>query len=134
MIKKYELAIINFNKAIVADSRRPIYYYNLAQCYSALDDKQKYVQYMNMALQITPVTYQDYIDLSCIYYNTGKISLAVKMLQNGIATYPDTKQLYLALLSLYDSIDDNAGYNNMKNIIESRFNSDEQKKTFKLFN
>ena len=133
MLKKYELSIQNFNKAIVADSRRPIYYYNLAQCYKALDEKQKYVQYMNMALQITPVTYQDYIDLSCIYYNTGKITLAVKMLQSGISVYPDTKQLYLALLSLYDRIDDNAGYNTTKNIIETRFNSDEQKKTFKLF-
>lgn len=128
MLKRYETAILNFNKAIVADNRRPIYYYNLSQVYKALDDKQKYVQYLNTALQITPVTYQDYIDLSCIYYNISKISLAIKTLENGISVYPNAKPLYMALMSLYERLDDNAGYNNTKNLIESRFNSNEQKK------
>ena len=128
MLKRYELAIVNFNKAIVADNRRPIYYYNLSQTYKALDEKQKYVQYLNTALQITPVTYQDYIDLSCIYFNTSKVNAAIQTLENGIDAYPDAKPLYLALMNLYEHLDDNAGYNNTKNLIESRFNSNEQKK------
>ncbi len=133
MLKRYELAVTNFNKAIVADSRRPIYYYNLAQCYEALDDKKKYVQYMNIAMQIVPITYQDYIDLSCIYYNTSKINSAIKILETGIEVNPDSKPLYMALMSLYQQINDNVNYNNIKNTIESRFNSDEQKKTFRMF-
>ena len=133
-LKRYELAVTNFNKAIVADSRRPIYYYNLAQAYEALGDKKKYVQYMNLAIQIVPVTYQDYIDLSCIYYNTGKINSAIKILESGIEANPDAKPLYLALMGLYDQINDNTNYNIIKNNIEMRFNSNEQKKTFKLFN
>lgn len=133
MLKRYELAVTNFNKAIVADSRRPIYYYNLAQCYEALDDKKKYVQYMNIAMQIVPITYQDYIDLSCIYYNTSKINSAIKILETGIEVNPDSKPLYMALMSLYQQINDNLNYNNIKNTIESRFNSDEQKKTFRMF-
>lgn len=128
MLKRYELAILNFNKAIVADNRRPIYYYNLSQTYKALDEKQKYVQYLNTALQITPVTYQDYIDLSCIYYNTSKINLAIKTLENGIETNPNSKPLYLALMNLYQRLEDNSGYNNTKNLIEAKFNSNEQKK------
>ena len=131
-LKRYELAIINFNKAIVLDNKRAIYYYNLAQCYKQLDDKNNYVKYMNTALQVTPVLYQDYIDLSCIYYNTGKINLAVKMLQDGIQANPDSKPLYLALFNLYDRLDDQAGYNYIKSEIESRFNSDEKKKTIKF--
>ena len=87
---------------------------------------------MNTALQVTPVLYQDYIDLSCIYYNTGKVNLAVKMLQDGIQAIPNNKPLYLALLNLYDRHDDEAGYNYIKSEIESRFNSDEKKKTFKF--
>ncbi len=134
MLRRYELAISNFNKAIVADNRRPIYYYNLAQCYDALDEKRKYVQYMNLAIQIVPVTYQDYIDLSCIYYNTGKNNSAIKILETGIEAYPDAKPLYLALLGLYERLDDNTNYNNLKYTIEKRFNTNEQKKTFKLFN
>ena len=133
MLNKYELAITNFNKAIVIDSRRPIYYYNLAQCYKALDEKKKYVQYMNIAVQIVPVTSQDYIDLSCIYYNTSKNSLAVKILENGIEAYPNSKPIYMALLNLYDKIGDKNGYNYIKETMEMRFNSNEQKKTFKLF-
>ena len=131
-LRRYELAIINFNKAIVLDNKRAIYYYNLAQCYKQIDDKNNYVKYMNTALQVTPVIYQDYIDLSCIYYNTGKVNLAVKMLQDGIQAIPNNKPLYLALLNLYDRLDDQAGYNYIKSEIESRFNSDEKKKTFKF--
>ena len=134
MLKRYELAITNFNKAIVLDSNRAIYYYNLAQCYDALGEKKKYVQYMNLAIQIVPVTYQDYIDLSCIYYNTSKTSSAVKILESGIAAYPDAKPIYLALMGLYERIGDTLNYNIIKNKIETRFNTDEQKKTFKLFN
>ncbi len=133
MLKKFEPAVTNFNKAIVADNHRPIYYYNLAQAYDSLGDKRKYVQYMNLAIQISPLTYQDYIDLSCIYYNTSKTSAAIKILENGIETYPDAKPLYMALMGLYDSIDDNISYNNIKNTIESRFNTYDKKKTFKLF-
>ncbi len=131
-LRRYELAIINFNKAIVLDNKRAIYYYNLAQCYKQIDDKNNYVKYMNTALQVTPVLHQDYIDLSCIYYNTGKVNLAVKMLQDGIQAIPNNKPLYLALLNLYDRLDDQAGYNYIKSEIESRFNSDEKKKTFKF--
>lgn len=131
-LRRYEMAIINFNKAIVLDNKRAIYYYNLAQCYKQIDDKNNYVKYMNTALQVTPVLYQDYIDLSCIYYNTGKVNLAVKMLQDGIQAIPNNKPLYLALLNLYDRLDDQAGYNYIKSEIESRFNSDEKKKTFKF--
>ena len=131
-LRRYELAIINFNKAIVLDNKRAIYYYNLAQCYKQIDDKNNYVKYMNTALQVTPVVYQDYIDLSCIYYNTGKVNLAIKMLQDGINANSNSKPLYLALLNLYDRLDDQAGYNYIKSEIESRFNTDEKKKTFKF--
>lgn len=131
-LRRYELAIINFNKAIVLDNKRAIYYYNLAQCYKQIDDKNNYVKYMNTALQVTPVLYQDYIDLSCIYYNTGKVNLSVKMLQDGIQANPNSKPLYLALLNLYDRLDEQAGYNYIKSEIESRFNTDEKKKTFKF--
>ena len=134
MLKRYELAVTSFNRAIVADNRRAIYYYNLAQCYDALDEKKKYVQYMNMAIQTVPTSYQDYIDLSCIYYNTSKTNAAIKILENGIEAYPDAKPIYLALMGLYDRIGDNTKYLNIKNTIEARFNSNEQKKTFKLFN
>lgn len=131
-LKRFEMAIINFNKAIVLDNRRAIYYYNLAQCYEKLDEKSKYVQYMNTALQVTPVTYQDYIDLSCIYFNTGKTSLSISTLKNGISQNQNCKPLYLALLNIYDRLDDNVGYNSIKNEIEVRFNTNEKKKAFKF--
>ncbi len=133
MLGKYEQAILYFNKAIVIDSRRAIYYYNLAQCYKALDEKRQYTQYMNMAIQIVPVTYQDYIDLSCIYYNTSKNSLAVKILEKGINVYPDAKPLYMALMGLYDRLGDKTNYNYIKDTIEMRFNTNAQKKEIKLF-
>ena len=133
-MNRYELAVINFNKAIVADNQRPIYYYNLSQCYKALDEKKKQVQYLNTAIQITPVTYQDYIDLSYIYYDTEKSNMAIRTLENGIAAYPDNKTLYLALMSLYKKLGETTKYNNIKNTIEMRFNTnEEQKKTYKLF-
>lgn len=133
MLKNYDPAVAYFNKAIVSDGHRPIYFYNLAQCYMEIGDKRRYVQYMNTALQINPLTYQDYIDLSCIYYNTSKNNLAINSLKLGIENYPNSKPLYLALLNLYARIGDKTNYNIIKNEIEMRFNTNEQKKKKQLF-
>ena len=87
---------------------------------------------MNLAIQMMPVTYQDYIDISCIYYNTGKNNIAIKTLERGIEVFPNSKPIYMALMGLYDAIGDKVNYNYIKDKIEMRFNSNEQKKTFEL--
>lgn len=120
--KNIDVAIANFNKAIELDGLRPIYYYNLAQCYKSLGDKKNYLKYVNTATKITPVNYQDFIDLSCIYYDNGNPSYAVNSLNNAISKYPNVKSLYLAKLKLYESLSDNLHYNETKDTIEKRFN------------
>ena len=57
----------------------------------------------------------------------------LKTLENGINTYPESKPLYMALLNLYERLGEKANYANLKNTIEMRFNTNEQKKTFQLF-
>lgn len=121
-LKNIEVSIANFNKAIELDGLRPIYYYNLAQCYKSLGDKKNYVKYINTATKITPINYQDFIDLSYIYYDNGNPSYAINSLNNAISRYPSVKSLYLAKLKIYEAISDNLHYNETKNLIEKRFN------------
>lgn len=121
-LKNIDVSIANFNKAIELDGLRPIYYYNLAQCYKSLGDKKNYVKYINTATKISPVNYQDFIDLSYIYYDNGNPSYAINSLNNAITRYPNIKSLYLAKLKIYESLSDNLNYNETKDLIEKRFN------------
>lgn len=121
-LKNIESAIDNFNKAINLNGIRPIYYYNLAQCYKSLGDKKSYSKYVNTATCITPVNYQDFIDLSYIYFDNGNTSYAINTLNSAIYKYPDLKSLYLAKLKIYEAINDNLHYNETKDLIETRFN------------
>lgn len=121
-LKNIEAAMDNLNKAIALDGLKSIYYYNLAQCYKSLGDKKNYVKYINTATKITPVNYQDFIDLSYIYYDNGNPGYAINSLNGAIARYPDVKSLYLSKLKIYEAIGDNLHYNETKDLIEMRFN------------
>lgn len=121
-LKNIEAAITNFNNAINLNGLRPIYYYNLAQCYKSIGDRKNYSKYVNMATCVTPVNYQDFIDLSYIYFDNGSPNYAINTLNNAISKYPEIKSLYLAKLKIYDAINDNLHYNETKDLIETRFN------------
>lgn len=121
-LKNIEVAIANFNKAIELDRLRPIYYYNLAQCYKSLGDKRNYAKNINTATKINPINYQDYIDLSYIYYDNGNPSYAINSLNDAISKYPSVKALYLSKLKIYESLGDNLNYNKTKDLINERFN------------
>lgn len=121
-LKGIENAIISFNKAISSDGCRPIYYYNLAQCYKSLGDKKNYAKYVTAATKITPVKPQDFIDLSYIYYDNSNPGYAINSLNSAIAKYPDVKSLYLSKLKIYEALGDNLHYNETKDLIEMRFN------------
>ena len=121
-LKNIKIAIINFRKAIELDGLRPIYYYNLAQSYKTIENKEKYVEYVNTATKISPANYQDYIDLSYIYYDNGNAVYAINSLNNAIRRYPKTKALYLAKMKIYQAIGDHLHYNETKDFIEMSFN------------
>lgn len=121
-LKNIEVAIANFNKAIELDRLRPIYYYNLAQCYKSLGDKRNYMKNVNTATKINPINYQDYIDLSYIYFDNGNPGYAINSLNDAINRYPSVKSLYLSKLKIYEATGDNLNYNKTKDIINMRFN------------
>lgn len=121
-LKNIEAAIANFNNAINLDGCRPIYYYNLAQCYKSLKDKKNYAKYIADATKITPIKPQDFIDLSYIYYDNSNSGYAINSLNSAIVKYPDVKSLYLSKLKIYEALGDNLHYNETKDLIEMRFN------------
>lgn len=122
-LKNVDAAISNFQKTIKLDASRPIYYYNLAQCYKSLGEKKNYAKYVSAATRITPVNYQDFIDLSYIYYDNGSAGYAINSLNSAIAKYPDVKSLYLAKAKIYEAVGDTLHYNETKELIEKRFNN-----------
>lgn len=130
-LKNVEIAIVNFNKAIELDGLRPIYYYNLAQCYKSLGDKKNYVKYVNTATKINPINYQDYIDLSYIYHDNSNPAYAINSLNEAIRKYPNEKALYLSKLKIYEAIGDNLNYNKTRDLIKMRFESNEKSKETK---
>lgn len=121
-LKNIEYAIANFNKALDLDGLRPIYYYNLAQCYKSMGDKKNYLKYVNSATKITPINYQDFIDLSYIYYDNGNPNYALNTLSDAIKRYPSIKSLYISKLKIYEALNDNFHYNELKDLINARFN------------
>ncbi len=121
-LKNSDAAVANFERAISIDPLRPIYYYNLAQCYKSIGDKKNYVKNVNTATKINPVNFQDFIDLSYIYFDNGNPSYAINSLNSAIAKYPTVKSLYLSKLKIYEALGDNLHYNEVKNTIETRFN------------
>lgn len=121
-LKNIDDAIANFYKAIALDGLRPIYYYNLAQCYKSTGDKKNYLKYVNMGTKITPINYQDFIDLSYIYYDNGNPNYAINTLNDAIKRYPTIKALYLSKLKIFESLNDTMSYNELKDLINERFN------------
>lgn len=121
-IKDLDTAVLKFQRAIELDGLKPIYYYNLAQCYKSLGDKTNYNKYLDMATKISPNNLQDFIDLSYIYYDNGNTDKALNSLNDGIKKYPYTKSIYLAKLKIYEAKGDNLHYNETKDLIDMRFN------------
>lgn len=122
-MKNIDAAISNFNKTFKLDTSRPIYYYNLAQCYKSMGDKKNYAKYVTQATKIMPINYQDFIDLSYIYYDNGSPGYAINSLNSAIAKYPEVKSLYLSKLKIYEAIGDSLHYNETKEEIKTRFNN-----------
>lgn len=122
-LKNIDIAVANFNKAVELDGLRPIYYYNLAQCYKSMGDKKNYLKNMNGATKINPINYQDFIDLSYIYYDNGNPNYAINTLNSAISKYPGVKALYLSKLKIYEAIGDTLNYNDVKDLINERFNT-----------
>lgn len=116
-------AIISFKKAIDLDGLRPIYYYNLAQCYNAINDEEQYMNNYNTAIKINPVNYQDFIDLNNIYYEGSNTDMAINILNAGIKKFPNEKSLYVLKLKIYEGLADDLHYNETQDIIDKRFNN-----------
>lgn len=122
-LQNFDAAIANFNKAVETDGLRPIYYYNLGQCYKSLGDKKNYTKCVNTATKITPINFQDFIDLSYIYYDNGNPGYAINTLNAAITRYPTVKALYLSKLKICEALGDNLHYNEVKDLINERFNT-----------
>lgn len=121
-LNNLDTAILNLNKAINIDRLKPIYYYNLAQCYKKQGNSEAYTKNLNYAKQIAPISYQDYIDLSCIFVDNGTPSAAIDLLNEAIQKYPNIKSLYCEKMKLYKLLGDDLHYNETRNIVEMRFN------------
>lgn len=121
-LKNIDMAISNFLKSIDLEASRPIYYYNLAQCYKSIGDKKNYAKYVSSATKILPINYQDFIDLSYIYYDNGSAGYAINALNSGIEKYPEVKSLYLAKAKIFEANGDTLHYNEVKELIEKKFN------------
>lgn len=121
-LQNYDIAIANFKKAVLIDSLRPIYYYNLAMCYKAFGDEKSFATYLNISTKINPINYQDFMDLSSIYLINGNTSSALCVLNNAILKYPNYKPLYLAKSKIYEANNDTLHYNETMKFIGKRFN------------
>lgn len=56
----------------------------------------------------------------CNYY-LKNTDMAIDIINTAIVKYPDEKSLYLTKLKIYELMQDNSRYNEMKNLIEVRF-------------
>lgn len=105
-LKDAQGALENFRNAVLLNSNRALYYYNLAQCYKGLKNNKMYYRNRDMAFRVRLDDYQDYIDVSTIYFDENNRSAALKTLNDGIVRYPDNVNLYTAKIKLYEAMGD----------------------------
>ena len=114
-------AIYMFKKAVELDPKRAMYLYNLAQAYRSLGDKNAYSKEINVIANLKPRTVQDFLDFSTIYYDKKNTPVAIKVLNDGIAKFPDERSLYEAKLKLFRTTKDAKGIKDTEAEIRSRF-------------
>lgn len=114
-------AIYMFKKAVELDPKRAMYLYNLAQAYRSLGDKNAYSKEINAIANLKPRTVQDFLDFSTIYYDKKNTPVAIKVLDDGIAKFPDERSLYEAKLKLFRTTKDAKGIKDTEAEIRSKF-------------
>lgn len=114
-------AVYMFKKATELDNTRAMYHYNLAQAYKNLNEKTASAKELQEVDSIKPKTAQDYLDFSTIYYDKKNNGMALKMLEEGVLKFPDSRALWEAKLRFYRIIKDVAGENSTKAQIKARF-------------
>lgn len=126
--KNYSDACLSFGKAVQKNANRPIYHYNLSQCYLCLGKKKESNLAFQRAVSIIPVSVQDYIDLGEIFLDRGMAAYAIENLKTGISQLPGSDYLYLVLADFYErtgakkiAIQTLRDYLNKKGLVESTF-------------
>ncbi len=90
-----------FKKAIELDSIRPIFHYNLSQCYSAMSNNEASLREFQKAINIKPLKINDYLDLVKIFHDKKMTDYAVSTLKGAIKTFPEHESFYIALADIY---------------------------------
>ncbi len=81
-------AQMHINKKLSLDKNRIIYKYNLYILYKKQGNEKRALELFNEIKKTKPATVQDYIDLSEIYLEEGKIEQANKILERANKKFP----------------------------------------------
>lgn len=100
--KKISDAKDAFAKAIDLNEKRPIYHYNLSQCYLLLEKRDLSSSEFQKAIEIKPIYPQEYIDLTSILIDRGMNDNATLIAKEGLKNYPDENRLNLILAELLE--------------------------------
>lgn len=101
--QSYYSAADSFEKAIEINSKRPIFHYNLSQCYKTTGEKSASQREYQTAISMQPESPESYIDLIHIYQDRQLYIYAQNTMEKAIEAYPKNKSFYQMLSEAYKS-------------------------------
>ena len=106
-----------YNNLIKNDSTKSCYYVQAAKCSAILEDTSSAIVDYQIALKLNPQNEQTIINLSRLYYLKKKFISAARIIDNGLAVYPYSPEMWLMKGKIL------AGMKDYKNAINSYSNS-----------
>ncbi len=96
----FKQALTNFQKAVEIAPYNILFLNNLALCYKSLNDKENFFATVNKIERIKPSEAEDFIQLAALYLDRKNYAAAKKILEEGLALYPDN----LLLKTFYEDV------------------------------
>lgn len=112
---------LNYLLKAVNLREKPIYYYNIAQCYNIAGDRLNTQEYIKKALNTIPKNPQDYIYIANIYLEQNETIEALNTLTKAISLYPNERGLYKYKLNLLQKTGNLKDYNTLSSQYNSKF-------------
>ncbi len=100
---KYNLAIAEYKKALLADPKRLISYYNIGMVYNDLGEEQQAISEFNKIVEIDPQDAKGYYGLGLVYQKVGKVDKAISEYQKAAELDPNQDFIHINLGSAYIS-------------------------------
>jgi len=98
---EYEVSLSHYQRLVEMNPSYPGARYNIGRAYQLLENIGEAIDNFKQAIEIEPGNLNAYAELATLYVSKDQLSMAHKVIEEGIAANPDSPDLHLLLVSQY---------------------------------